>query len=58
VAEKKSPVYISMYARLSIEGTNAILSDTHLTTDLMLVFKVLFPIDGILMLYRYLKKCQ
>ena len=33
LAEKKSPIYMSMYARLSIVGTKVILSDTHLTTD-------------------------
>lgn len=33
LAEKKSPVYMSMYARLSIVGTKVILSYTHLTTD-------------------------
>jgi len=58
VAGKKGPGHISMYARLSIVETNAILYGTHLTTALMLVLKVLFLIEGVLMLYLYLRKCQ
>ena len=34
MAEEKTPVHTSIYARQSIVGTNAILYGTHLTTGL------------------------